>query len=136
MPKQDHEDLINLARDIWFNRIVPIYGDFLSPKPTLFVIDHKLRHLVLEGLDLKGNWPDFYMYLNDGYGQILGEVGEMESFRWGHVIYSDGLPVRILRIGFDYSVGMLNPRFTEREISLLKILQDELIQERARECGA
>ena len=136
MPKQDHEDFIDLARDIWFNEIVPIYGDPMSPKPTIFVVDHKLRHLVLEGLDITGNWPDFYIHINDGHGPILGEVGEMESFRWGHLICSDGLPVRILRIGFDYSVGVINPRFTKREIKLIKIFQHGLFSERARVCGA
>jgi hypothetical protein len=136
MPKQDHEDLIDLARAIWFNHVTPVLGNFMAQPPSLFIIDHKLRDLAIEGLNLAGNWPDFYINLSDKHGPILGEVGEMESFRWGHLICSDGKPVRVLRIGFDFSVGIINPRFTRREVKLVKIYQEYLFRVRGAVIGA
>jgi hypothetical protein len=135
MPSRQHEDLINLFRAIWFNHVIPLYGDATTPEGVWFLLDHKLAFFLLEGLSIKGNWPDFYLHPNDGYGPILGEVGEMPSARWGHVICADGLPIRILRIGFDFSIGVINPRFTKREIEIQKIVQKHLIKERVRLYG-
>ncbi|GAB3428109.1 hypothetical protein GCM10027320_05980 [Massilia solisilvae] len=128
--------MINLFRAIWFRHVVPLYGSIIDPKGVIFQIDHKLGLFALNGIDISGNWPDFYINLNDRRGPILGEVGEMPSTRWGHVICEDGLPIRILRIGFDFSIGMINPRFTRREVRILKIAQEHLITERLRVYGA
>lgn len=75
--------------------------------------------------------PDFYIVSPpDNYGPILGEVGKMPDGKWNWLRWTQTQkPVRILRIGFDGSVSIINACFTEFEKELVMTLTKSLHQE-------
>lgn len=75
---------------------------------------------VLTGLVGIGLIADGYMFTNDGYGVIPVEVGNMEAGKWSGITVSDDKPVRVLRVDFDRTLWMLNPRNTKFEGQLMK----------------
>lgn len=126
MPSELHEMLIDEVGYIWSGCLQAKFGSAFTPSGVKFAIDHLIGAFYLEGLPIGNRLPDFYLSLGDKKGPILGEVGNMPSGKWGSVLWKDGLPVRVLRIEFDLTIGLLNPRFTRREVTTVKILQREL----------
>lgn len=126
MPSDLHESLIDEMNVIWAGQLVKKFGSPMSPGGVFFAIDHLIGALALQGISLGNKFPDFYINLSDGKGPVLGEVGNMPSGKWGSVLWDDGLPVRVLRIEFDFSVGILNPRYSRREVAMIKTVQREL----------
>jgi hypothetical protein len=70
---------------------------------------------------------DAYFMLEDGAGPIMIEVGHMKDGKWAHIRAEDGLPVRILRVGFDRSCWLLNPRRTEIEDICFSFVTSKLL---------
>lgn len=61
----------------------------------------------------------------DGFGMIAVEVGTMKDGKWSYVVDCDDMPIRVLRIGFDRSVWLLNERNTDFERKYLKYLRGQ-----------
>lgn len=68
----------------------------------------------------RGLAADFHMMLEDDAGPVMVEVGNMKDGKWNHLEWEDGLPVRVLRIGFDRSVSLIRPRRTQLETAYVK----------------
>lgn len=122
-----HEDMVDDWRFCWseFTILHPEYG---FPAAGIYA-----EHLIFSCFhpELKrskdGNVEaDGYISTPDGCGPIAVEVGNMKDGKWSHVTFTDGLPLRVLRIGFDGSVWMLNERNTKFEIAYLGFLRKKL----------
>jgi hypothetical protein len=122
-PGDLHNDLEHEIHSIILVVVAASLGGPLTRRGVSFTVDHSIAKAAMGFFDPRGCMPDFYLSLNDGRGLILGEIGETRSAKWDGFVADDELPIRVLRIGFDRSVGIMNPRFSRREIYLLKTLQ-------------
>lgn len=125
-PSQLHETIINDVWEIFQKEVVAEFGNAFQKHGILFGIDIIGARYAVGVTGIGNRIADFYFDPNDGHGFVVGEVGEMKSNKWADVDAVDGAPIRVLRIGFDRSVGIMNPRFSEREVKIVKILQNEL----------
>lgn len=125
-PSHLHETIVNDVWEIFQNHVVPEYGSIFQKTGVSFGIDAVGARYAVGVTGIGQRVADFYLEPNDGHGFIVGEVGEMKNDKWANVYSIDGAPIRILRVGFDRSVGVINPRFSAREIEILKIMQTEL----------
>ena len=110
MPTKLHEDIL----DDWRAGTCDFLYHHPEYQPTFLGIDGGFNffpgNLRPDGSILPGE--------KDGYGAIAVEVGRMHDGKWSHIVDSDGLPVRVLRIGFDRGIYWINPRHTEFEKEL------------------
>jgi hypothetical protein len=125
-PSRIHEAIIEEVWYIFQTDIANIFGSAFNENGVLFSLEPILSGMVMNISGTQGKRADFYFDPYDSHGPVAGEVGEMHSDKWANVIAPDGVPIRILRVGFDRSIGLLNPRFSEKEIEILKIVQDRL----------
>lgn len=70
--------------------------------------------------------PDMWIIPQEAAGPIVVEVGEVKARKWQPFTAPDGAPIRVIRILWDRSVGILNPRYTDFEIDLIRCLQCHL----------
>ena len=69
---------------------------------------------------------DAYFFIGDNGGPIAVEIGSMKDGKWSTHFGPDGFPVRVLRVGFDRSCWLLNPRNTEIEDFLFNFVRFRL----------
>lgn len=117
-----HEEIIDDVRDI-FCRYRRKYR-YQTPNYMMF-IDPMLPNM-LTGLGNSGLIADSYIFINDKPQTMLLEVGNMRDGKWRYVSAPDGLPVRVLRIEFDRSAWIVNPRETKAEQKFFNFLIDNL----------
>ena len=125
-PSDLHEKIVSDVWQIFQTHVVERFGSVFDPGGIMFSYEPMISNRLMSINGAKMRKADFYFEPNDGHGPVLGEVGEMPSGKWRDVLSNDGLPIRILRVGFDRSIGIINPRFTKREVGILKIVQAEL----------
>ena len=77
----------------------------------------------LYGIDAQGRQAAYYIAPGDGGGPIAVEVGTMDDGKWEELVSTDGIPVRVLRVGTDRIVSLLHPRHTQFEGDLLSVLE-------------
>ena len=77
-------------------------------------VEAALANIVMGTVGI-GLVADAYFFVEDNGGPIAVEIGRMKDGKWETCFGPDGLPIRILRIGFDRSCWLLNPRNTEIE---------------------
>lgn len=104
-PSDLHEAIVNDVWEIFPIDIVKAFGSAFNESGVMFS-EPFVSHMVMSIANHKNRKADFYFDPYDGHGPIVGEVGE--------------------RTGFDRSLGIINPRFSEKEIGVLKIVQDKL----------
>lgn len=122
-----HEDMVDDWRFCWseFTILHPEYG---FPNAGIYM-EHLIFscfHPELKRSKSPGAEADGYISTPDGYGAIAVEVGGMKDGKWSHVTFTDGLPMRVLRIGFDGTVWMLHERKTKFETEYMRFLSKKL----------
>jgi hypothetical protein len=125
-PSDIHEEIVNDVWEIFQTDVVNAFGSAFDEKGILFSLCIPLSNMLMGIADPKNRMADFYFDPYDGHGPVVGEVGEMKSDKWADINSPDGAPIRILRVGFDRSIGLINPRFSIKKIEILKIVQDRL----------
>lgn len=137
MPSNLHEELVDDIR-FGFNRFLRINPKYRQDefwKNPGIMGDRVIFETVYpsaKGINLFG---DVYLDLRDGCGPIVVDVGRMEDGKWNHIAVEDGKPIRVLRVGFDKSIWMLNSRDTEIEMDLMAFYRKEfsVAQDRNRD---
>ena len=101
------------------------FGDFLCEQPEYadvergVIVESSLFNEIFDTVGCR-RVADAYLLLSDGAGPVAVEIGNMKDGKWQLFVCSeDKKPVRVLRVGFDGSVWLLNPRNTSIEASLL-----------------
>jgi hypothetical protein len=126
MPSKLHEEIVDDIRFGFshFLRLNPKYrqNEILAIAENLFF---EAIYPSASGIGLRA---DMYIDLRDGCGPIAVEVGRMKDGKWSHITTQDGKPMRVLRVGFDRSIWMLNPRNTEIETDVMGFYRKELQQ--------
>lgn len=124
MPSELHEEIVDDIRFGFshFLRINPKYRQ----NEILVIAENMLFEVVYPSAKGMGLRADMYIDLRDGCGPIAVEVGRMKDGKWSHTTTQDGKPIRVLRVGFDRSIWMLNPRNTEIEIDVMEFYRKEL----------
>ena len=88
-------------------------------------VEAALANIVMGTVGI-GLVADAYFFVEDNGGPIAVEIGRMKDGKWETCFGPDGLPIRILRIGFDRSCWLLNPRNTEIEDLLFNFVRFRL----------
>ncbi len=76
----------------------------------------------LSGTDLNGLQADYYIAPNDGGGPIVVVVENGNKANWRELKAKDGQPIRVLHVGLDRIVRLDNPRRTQFETDLLRVM--------------
>lgn len=121
---QTHIDIVDDWRfgTAQFRDIFPEYGLF---EVSIFV-EHCMFAAAYSTFKSSPVCADGYLIPHpDGFGMIAVEVGSMKDGKWSHIIAPDDKPIRVLRIGFDRSVWLLNERYTDFEKKYLMYLRDQ-----------
>jgi hypothetical protein len=122
MPGKLYEHLVDEIR-FGFNTFWLAKGSRYRRHKLACAAEHQTLNLLLKG-QLPLIIADYYLYLNDGHHWIPVEVGKMRDGKWSLITdNSTGLPLRVLRAGFDGSVWMLNMRRTQIETDLITFYQ-------------
>lgn len=119
MPGELHEDIVD---DVLF--CFPELCNLTNEKVGC-IAEAAIANLMLGLVEVR-LVADCYLLLQDGYGAMPVEVGNMKDGKWEHIKAPDGLPVRVLRIGFDHQCWLLNPRNTELEKLVFSFVQFRL----------
>lgn len=116
-----HEEILDDIRFIGdiYDELGYTVNDFWS------LTEACLANLFGECVGLRLN-ADAYLFPNDGGGPIMVEIGKMQDGKWSGVIASDSRPVRVLRVGFDRTIWLLNSRKTAMEEELLAYFERKL----------
>ncbi|MBP8292371.1 MAG: hypothetical protein KAX65_06330 [Caldilineaceae bacterium] len=118
MPTELHEELID---DVRF--CVSELGILTNGRVAGYA-DAKIMNAVM------GQWTtllaDAYLALDDcgecGEHLIAVEVGRMKDGKWSHIRYGCGSPMTVLRVGFDRSTWLLNPKNTPIETTVMEFI--------------
>lgn len=124
MPGKLHEEIVQKVREAYLEML-----NSYNPKKELFIggMDIMAYALIGYGSDKdRSQSPDFLVNFFDKFGPIIIEVGKMKDGKWREVVCPDGKSIRVLRVWFDGLLAMIRPRYTKKEMTFMKVLENVL----------
>ncbi len=122
MPGTEVRDIVGDIRFAFATRLRDIYPRPDGPQGFSHTSEDYLVK-GLSGVDLNGHQADYYIAPPDGAGPIVVVVGDGNKENWRELKAKDGQPIRVLHIGLDRVARLDNPRRTQFETDMLRVLE-------------
>ncbi len=122
MPETNVRDVVGDIRFALATRLRELYPRPDGPQG----FSHTSEDYLVKGLsgtDLNALQADYYIAPPDGGGAIVVVVGDGHKENWRDLKARDGQPIRVLHVGLDRIVRLDNPRRTQFETDLLRVLE-------------